>query len=57
MFKLVQVGLHSTGTTPPPEFFVKLVQYEARTIGKRAVGILLEYFIVSVEVLQAEEIG
>ena len=43
MFKLVQLGHHSSGHQPPDMF--KLVHYEACTVGKRAVGILLECFL------------
>ena len=43
MFKLNQDGPHCTA--PPPETF-KLVHYETCTVSKRAVGILLDCFLV-----------
>ena len=43
MFKLVQLSPYCTRT--PPNIF-KLVQYKARKVGKRAVGILLECFLL-----------
>ena len=46
MFKLVQLGPHCTGTPPLPQDIFKLVHYDAHTVGKLAVGILLEYFLV-----------
>ena len=45
MFKLVELGPHCTWT-PSPRPFLKLVHYEAHTVGKLAVGILLECFLV-----------
>ena len=45
MFKLVQLGPHCTGTPPSPNIF-KLVHYEARTVGKRAVDIRLKCLLV-----------
>ena len=45
MFKLVELGPHCT-CTPSPRPFLKLVHYEAHTVGKLAVGILLECFLV-----------
>ena len=43
MFKPVQLGPHCT---PPPDIF-KLIHYEVRTVGKWAVGILLECLLES----------
>ena len=52
MFKLVQLGPHCTGISPPPfpcpQYMFKPVHYEAHTVGKRAVDILLECFIVCI---------
>ena len=42
MFRPVRLGLHSTA---PPDIF-KFTHYEARAVGKRAVGIPLECFLV-----------
>ena len=43
MLKLIQFGPDCIGT---PQDTFKLVHYEAPTVGKRAVGIRLEYFLV-----------
>ena len=37
---------HCTEKHPSPRSMIKLVHYELRTVGKRAVGILLESFLV-----------
>ena len=47
LFKLdVTVQGHSTSPLCPAPNMVKLVHYEARTVGKRVVGILLECFLL-----------
>ena len=40
---LLDMGPYCIG--PPPDMF-KLVNYEARKVGKRAISILLEFFLV-----------
>ena len=45
MFKLLQLGLHCTGSLPSQGMF-KLFHYEAHTVGRRVVDILLECFLV-----------
>ena len=47
IFKLVQLGSHCMPPPPPTRFNLFIIK-NARTIGKRAVGILLECFLVNV---------
>ena len=46
MFKLVQLGPRCAGATSTSPHMFKVVHHEERTVSKRAVGILLECFLV-----------
>ena len=48
MFKLVQLKLHCIWLSPPPDM-LKLVHYEAHTVGKRAVRIPPKCFLVTLK--------
>ena len=46
LVKLILLGCHCIIEPPPPPYIFKRAHFTPRTVGKRAVGILLECFLV-----------